>query len=61
MSKLIIDTMTGTILNIEHCYVIEENELSDEDPTCDELQEVADRCGVSISEMASFITKMAIG
>jgi hypothetical protein len=51
MSKLIIDTQTGTILNIEHCYVIEAEELSDDDFTCDELQVVADRAGISISTM----------
>ena len=52
MSKLIIDTMTGTILNIEHCYVIEAEELTDDDSTCAELLAVADRSGKSISEIA---------
>jgi hypothetical protein len=51
MSKLIIDTQTGTILNIEHCYVIDANDLSENDFTCAELQAVADRSGVSISTM----------
>ncbi len=53
MSKLIIDTQTGTILNIEHCYVIEAEELGVDDFTSSELQAVADRCGKSISEMGS--------
>ena len=53
MSKLIIDTQTGTILNIEHCYVIESEELGVDDFTSSELQAVADRCGKSISEMGS--------
>jgi hypothetical protein len=51
MSKLIIDTQTGTILNIEHCYIVEARELSEDDFTCSELQEVADRAGISIQEM----------
>ena len=51
MSKLIIDTQTGTILNIEHCYIVEAKELSEDDFTCSELQEVADRAGISISTM----------
>jgi hypothetical protein len=51
MSKLIIDTQTGTILNIEHCYVIDANDLSEDDFTCAELQAVADRSGNSISEL----------
>ena len=51
MSKLIIDTQTGTILNIEHCYIVEASELSEDDFTCSELQAVADRAGISISTM----------
>jgi hypothetical protein len=51
MSKLIIDTQTATILNIEHCYVIDADELPEYYLLCDELQIVADRSGISISEL----------
>jgi hypothetical protein len=54
MGKLIIDTQTGTILNIEHCYIIEDTDLKEEyELTCDELQEVADRSGIYINKMGN--------
>lgn len=51
MGKLIIDTQTGTILNIEHCYIIEDTETIEDNPTTDELQAIADRSGIYINKM----------
>lgn len=58
--KLIIDTQTGTILNIEHCYIIEANELSDDDFTSSELQMVADRCGQPIRALDDYTEQKAL-
>jgi hypothetical protein len=53
MSKLIIDAMTGTILNAETCYIIDATDLTDEDFTDREIAELADRCGKSIQKMGT--------
>lgn len=58
--KLIIDTQTATILNIEHCYIIEANELSDDDFTSSELQMVADRCGQPIRALDDYTEQQAL-
>jgi hypothetical protein len=58
--KLIIDTQTATILNIEHCYIIEANELSDDDFTSSELQMVTDRCGQPIRALDDYTEEQAI-
>ena len=58
--KLIIDTQTATILNIEHCYIIEANELSDDDFTSSELQMVADRCGQPIRALDDYTEEQAL-
>lgn len=48
MGKLIIDKVTGTILNIEGCYVIEADQL-DDSFTDSEIADLADRVGTPIS------------
>ncbi len=58
--KLIIDTQTATILNIEHCYIIEANELSDDDFTSSELQMVADRCGQPVRALDDHTEEQAL-
>ena len=58
--KLIIDTQSATILNIEHCYIIEANELSDDDFTSSELQMVADRCGQPIRALDDYTEQKAL-
>lgn len=58
--KLIIDTQTATILNIEHCYIIEANELSDDDFTSSELQMVADRCGQPVRALDDYTEEQAL-
>jgi hypothetical protein len=58
--KLIIDTQTATILNIEHCYIIEANELSVDDFTSSELQMVADRCGQPIRALDDYTEEQAL-
>ena len=45
MGKLIIDKVTGTVLNIEGCYVIEGEQL-DDNFTDSEIAELADRVGI---------------
>jgi hypothetical protein len=49
MGKLIIDKVTGTVLNIEGCYVIEAEQL-DDNFTDSEIAELANRVGVPVSE-----------
>ena len=46
--KYIIDTQTGTMISAEYCYVIDENDISDDlNPMSDsELSELASRVGV---------------
>lgn len=48
MGKLIIDKVTGTVLNIEGCYVIEADQL-DDSFTDSEIADLADRVGTPIS------------
>ena len=48
MGKLIIDKVTGTVLNIEGCYVIEGDQL-DESFTDSEIADLADRVGVPVA------------
>ena len=47
--KLIIDKATGTILNIEGCYVIDADQLGDSF-TDREIADLADRVGVPVSQ-----------
>jgi hypothetical protein len=49
MGKLIIDKVTGTVLNIEGCYVIEADQL-DDSFTDSEIADLADRLGAPVSE-----------
>ena len=49
MGKLIIDKVTGTVLNIEGCYVIEADQL-DDSFTDREIADLADRLGMPVSE-----------
>jgi hypothetical protein len=49
MQKYIIDKVTGTILNIEGCYVIDADQL-DDSFTDSEIADLADRVGVPVSE-----------
>jgi hypothetical protein len=49
MGKLIIDKVTGTVLNIEGCYVIDADQL-DDSFTDSEIADLADRVGVPVSE-----------
>jgi hypothetical protein len=49
MGKLIIDKVTGTVLNIEGCYVIEAEQL-DDSFTDSEIADLADRLGMPVSE-----------
>jgi hypothetical protein len=48
MGKLIIDKVTGTVLNIEGCYVIEADQL-DDSFTDSEIADLADRVGTPIN------------
>jgi hypothetical protein len=47
MQKLIIDKVTGTVLNIEGCYVIDADQL-DDSFTDSEIADLADRSGLPI-------------
>ena len=49
MGKLIIDKVTGTVLNIEGCYVIDADQL-DDSFTDSEIADLADRLGMPVSE-----------
>jgi hypothetical protein len=48
MGKLIIDKVTGTVLNIEGCYVIDADQL-DGSFTDSEIADLADRVGVPVA------------
>jgi len=57
--KLIIDATTGTVLNIDECYVVETDELDDHDThlldeaSDSELSSIAKRYGKSIVKMGT--------
>ena len=57
MGKLIIDKVTGTVLNIEGCYVIEGDQL-DDSFTDSEIADLADRLGVPVSEYKMTVETM---
>ena len=48
MGKLIIDKVTGTVLNIDGCYVIDADQL-DDSFTDSEIADLADRLGVKVT------------
>lgn len=58
--KLIIDTQTATILNIEHCYIIDADELPDYYLISSELQLVADRCGQPVRALDDHTEEQAL-
>lgn len=55
--KLIVDALTGTIIDADTCYIVDTEELSAEDDALlsggsdSEASEVAQRVGVSVSQM----------
>lgn len=51
MKKLIIDKVTGTILNAEDCYIVDEKDITVGDLTDREIAELAERVGKSIQKM----------
>lgn len=59
MSKLIIDSQTGTVLNVEHCYVVETDGLDVADSAVlengsdSELSDLARRLGKSIVKIGN--------
>ena len=50
MQKLIIDKVTGTVLNIEGCYLIDADQL-DDSFTDSEVADLADSVGVRITDI----------
>jgi len=48
--KLIIDAVTGTILNAEGCYIVDEKEIIGEDLSDSEIGALAERVGQSIQD-----------
>ena len=53
MTKLIIDAVTGTILNAEGCYIVEEKDILSEDLSDSEIGALAERVGKSIQKMGT--------
>lgn len=49
--QLIIDAETGTVLNVETCYVINADQLTDDDFTDREISELAYSVGVRVVEL----------
>ena len=53
MTKLIIDATNGTILNMNDCYIVDAELLGDDIMLSDrEAQEIANKHGISVAEMA---------
>lgn len=50
MGKLIIDAMSGTVLNADHCYVVEDSALTEDNYSDSELSEIA-KAGISVAQM----------
>jgi hypothetical protein len=59
MGKLIIDKVTGTVLNIEGCYVIDADQL-DDSFTDSEIADLADRVGKPVAMDAEMTEQEAI-
>ncbi len=53
MTKLLIDATTGTILNIEGCYIVDASEMTDDDFTDRELAALAERSGKSLAKLGA--------
>lgn len=53
MAKLIIDAVTGTILNAEGCYIIDDTDITSDDFTDREIAELAERVGKSIKKIGT--------
>ncbi len=51
MGKLIIDTVTGTILNAEGCYVLDDTDWTSDDFTDREIAELAAKSGKSLMKI----------
>jgi hypothetical protein len=51
--RYVIDTQTGTMLNVEHCYIVEATHLPDEDLSDSELSKLATEKGTSLTEIGS--------
>jgi hypothetical protein len=51
--KLIIDAVTGTILNAEGCYIVEEKDILGEDLSDSEISALAERVGKSVQKMGT--------
>jgi hypothetical protein len=51
--KLIIDAVTGTVLNTEGCYVVDEADFPDDDMSDSEITELAQRVGKSLHKIGS--------
>lgn len=49
--KLIIDAVTGTILNTEGCYFVDEKDILGEDLSDSEIGALAQRVGKSVQQM----------
>jgi hypothetical protein len=50
MGKLIIDATSGTVLDADNCYVVEDSVLTEDDYSDSELCEIA-KTGKSVAEM----------
>lgn len=53
MTKLIIDATNGTILNMSDCYIVDADVFGDDLTLSDtEVQDVANKHGISVAKMA---------
>ena len=50
MGKLIIDAMSGTVLDADHCYVVEDSVLTEVEYSDSELRDIA-KSGISVAQM----------
>lgn len=53
MGKYIIDTQSGTMVNAEYCYIVDDNDITEDlNPMSDsELSELANRVGTSLMKI----------
>lgn len=57
MTKLLIDAQTGTILQVEHCFIVETDDLDEDQDTIlesgsdTEISDLARATGISLKEM----------
>ena len=58
--KLLIDSQSGTIVNADHCYIVDTDDLTSEESALEafsdeEISNIARKHGISLQSMAGYV------